>query len=80
MSKFCVDFLFNPVVAFFLKLESEFRSAGVNYASLVEDMHEVGIDLVKQKLIVGDEDGGVVGRFEFVHAAGHDAQGVDVET
>ena len=42
-------------------------------------MYEVGLDVVEQALVVGDDDGGVVGRLELVDASGHDAQGVDVE-
>ena len=43
-------------------------------------MDEVGTDIVEQTLVVGDDDGGVVGALELVDAAGHYAKGVDVES
>ena len=42
-------------------------------------MHEVGLDVVEQSLIVGDDYGGVLRRAQLVDARGHHAQSVDVE-
>ena len=42
-------------------------------------MHEVGLDVVEQALVVCDHDGGIVGGLQRVHALSHNAQRVDVE-
>ena len=42
-------------------------------------MHEVGFDIVKQALIVGDQDDRAIRTAQCVDAVGDDAQGVDAD-
>ena len=46
---------------------------------LRQDVHDVGLDVVEQALVVGDHDERAVGRAQRVDAVGDDAQRVDVE-
>ena len=45
----------------------------------VENVHEVGSDVVEQSLVVGDDDGGILVGAQLVDSLRYDAQGVDVE-
>ena len=42
-------------------------------------MHHIGLDIVEQALVVGDDDGRCLGSLQLVYSLGHDAQGIDVE-
>jgi hypothetical protein len=44
-----------------------------------EDVNVVGINVVENSLIVGDDDGAHLRPDELAHAAGHDSQRVDVK-
>ncbi len=48
--------------------------------ALVENVNAVRHDVIKQALIVGDDDGGTIRRLQRVDAVSHDLQRVDVET
>ena len=57
------------------------RAAAVDDAAVDEDVHTVGLQVVEQALVVGDQhdaEGGPIGA-HLLHAAGDDLQGVDVE-
>src|SRR3712207_8095566 len=73
------DSFLNPVIALLFKLERQLLAARAHDAATVEDVDEVGDDVVEQALVVRDEDDGVLGRAQAVDAVGDDAQGVDVE-
>ena len=55
------------------------RAAGLHDAALGHDVHDVGLDVVEQALVVGDDQEAAVRRPQRVDAVGDDAQGVDVE-
>src|SRR5574344_1201747 len=42
-------------------------------------MHKVGHNIVQEPLIVGNDDGGVVGRAQFVDSCSHNAQCINIE-
>lgn len=47
---------FNPVVAPFFEFEGQFRAGCLHDAAFVEYVHDVGLDVVEQTLVVGDDD------------------------
>ena len=55
------EFFFNPFVALLFEFEGELFGAGFDDTAFVEDMNEVGDYVVEEALVVGDDDGGVVG-------------------
>ena len=77
--KLGVHFLFDPVIATFLKLKGELGATGAHDATFVEHMHEIGLDIVKQALIVGNDNGGVALGFKLVDTTGHNSEGIDVQ-
>ena len=71
--------LLEPRVALLLELERELLAAGPHDPAVDEHVDEVGNDVVEQPLVVGHDEHRALGRAQRVHAAGDDAQGVDVE-
>ena len=70
----------DPVVAAFFEFEGELFAAGFDDAAVFEDVDDVGLDVVQQALVVGDDEEAAVLAAHGVHAAGDDFEGVDVET
>src|SRR5688572_30600378 len=68
-----------PVVTLFLQFESEVDIAGLDEAAVGEDVNDVGLDVIGEALVVGDEKNAAVRAAHEVHTFRDDLQGVDVE-
>src|SRR6188768_3616400 len=66
-------------VALVLEPEGEVLAAGLDDAALGQDVDDVGLDVVQQALVVGDEEHAEVRVEHRVDALRDDAQRVDVE-
>jgi hypothetical protein len=73
------DFVFDPVVAFFFEFEGEAFAAGEDDLAIHEDVDDIGLNIVEEALVVGDEEEATVGGAHGVDAAGDNFEGVDVE-
>ena len=67
------------LVAGCLELLGELRAALLDDPAADEHVHEVGLDVVEDPLVVRDHERAHVGADELLHAAGDDLQRVDVE-
>src|SRR5690606_22389455 len=73
-----LEFL-DPAIAPFFELQRQLFAARAYDSTTGEHMHVIGHDVIKQTLIVSDDDHGALRRAQAVHAVGHDTQGIDVE-
>jgi len=74
----CLCFFNDGVVTALFKFDGKLFVATADDASVDQYVNVVGLDVVQQPLVVGNDDGGEVGTAHRVDAVGNDFQGVDV--
>ncbi len=72
-------FFDDGVVAALFEFEGELFAARADDAAVYENVDVVGLDVVKQALVVGDDDGGEVAAAHGVNAVGNDFESVNVQ-
>ena len=76
----CIDGVFNPVIALIFQLVSQFGTAGLYDASVIQYVHKIWRDVIKYPLIMGHQYHCVLSRTKQVDTVGYYAQGVDIQT
>src|SRR5256885_16635726 len=68
------------VVSLLLQLPRQLGAAAVDHAPVDEDVHPVGLELVEDALVVGDQQHAEIGpcRAHLLHAPCHHPQRIDV--
>ena len=64
----------------FFEFEGEGFIACFDDLAICKDVHKIRDDVVQKPLVVGNDDGCVLRRFEFVDALCHNAECVDIES
>lgn len=72
-------FLLDPFVALLFEFEGKLFGASFYDAAFVEYMDKVGHNKVKQPLIVGNDNDGIVGRAKLINTTCHNAKGINVK-
>ena len=72
--------ILHPRIAVGFQFQREFRAAGFDDAAVGEHVHHVGLDVVEQALVVGDDEEAALGVAQRVDAVGDRLQRVDVES
>src|SRR5206468_4163238 len=68
-----------PVVAFCLKLQCQFGTAGFHDASVRENVDDIWLDVVQQALVVRHDQEGATRVAQLIHGLGDGFQRIDVE-
>lgn len=75
-----IHFVLDKVIPLGFEFQGQFLRAGAYDATVVEDMHKIRNNVVEQPLIVCNDQEGILAVAVLVHAIGHDAQGIDIQT
>ena len=75
-----VNGVFNPVVALFFQLVGKLGAARLHDPSVKQYVNVVGCDVVKDPLVMGHQDNGVLGRAQQIYSVSNDAEGIDIQT
>ena len=75
-----VHFLLYPIEAAGFDFLSQAGTTGLHNAAIQEDVYNVGLQVVQQALVVGDDHGACLRRTQFVEAFGYDTESIHIET